>query len=331
MHYLAKPRRGFMLGKFLPPHKGHRFLGDFAQESCEELTILVGSLPSEPIPGELRYEWMKQMFPRANVVWCNEILPQSPEEDPENFWDIWRDVCQRYSGEDSFDVVFASETYGHRLAKELGARFVPVDMVRGAVPTSGTAVRTDPFGNWDFIPDEVKPYFTKRVCMFGVESTGKTTLALELAKEYKTIMIPEYGRTYTETFGADVGPDDLRYIVNGHLASVTAAKKNANKLVIEDTDPVMTACWSDMLIGRRDEWFEEYSDLADLYILTDIDIPWVDDGTRYFSNDADRRRFHEVCENELKRRGANYVTISGDRQTRFFDAVKAIDEAFFRR
>ena len=342
--FAKKPRLGFLLGKFLPPHQGHVFMCEFARQYCERLIILVATLPDEPIDGRLRYLWMKEMFPDCDVVWCNEILPQEPSdcETEEEFWEIWRsvsrDACRSVSiGQDGIggsiwsypDVVFASEEYGHRLAKELNAEFVPVDMKRTAREVSGTAIRNDPFGNWDYIPHVVRPHFVKRVTLFGPESTGKSVLATQLAKHYHTICAPEYGRTYTEVFGADVGPEDIQKIVRGHVASVAAAKRQANRILIEDTDPVMTAVWSDLLTGARHKWFNDFKDHADLYLLTDIDLPWVDDGTRYFKNDEERKHFFEVCEAELKSRGVNYVIIRGQGPDRLTAAINAIDEAFF--
>lgn len=342
MTYLKKPRRGFLLGKFLPPHAGHVFMCEFARQYCEHLTILVATLPDEPIPGELRYKWMKEMFPDCDVVWINYPMPQEPEgPDDDVFWDIWRDASRDalndtqtiedyvLRGGRYCDVVFASEPYGHRLAKELQARFVPVDMTRTAVAVSGTAIRNDPFANWDFIPHVVRPHFTKRVVLFGPESTGKSSLAGDLARHFKTICAPEYGRTYTEVFGPDVGPDDLEKIVMGHLASVKAAKRQANKILIEDTDPVMTAVWSDLLTGGRADWFETFDDYGDLYLLTDVDLPWVDDGTRYFRDEDKRRQFFEVCENELKRRGVKYAVIRGQGAERLANAIRAIKTEFF--
>ena len=320
---------------------GHQFFFDTAASYCEHLTIAVCTLESEPIPGKLRYEWVKQMAPvNSTVYWYKHDIQQEPNgEDDQAFWDAWKKVAQyamQETAEDQIgdwdnwtnpDVVFASEKYGHRLAKELwGARFVPVDISRTARQVSGTKVRTDPFAYWDYIPQPVRPYFTKRVCLFGPESTGKSTLALELGEHYKTVVVPEYGRTYTEAFGADVGPEDLQRIVQGHLATVAAAKRQANRILIEDTDPVMTAVWSDMLVGNRHPWFESFDDHADLYLLTDVDIPWEDDGTRYFKNDDDRRRFFDVCQRELEVRGVPYVRISGDRASRFTRATSAIEE-----
>jgi nicotinamide riboside kinase len=87
---------------------------------------------------------------------------------------------------------------------------------------------------------------------------------------------------------------------------------------------VLTAIWSDTLTGERDPWFAHFQDYPDLYLFCDIDIPWVDDGTRYFSDPADRRRFHQACERELVERKVSFVRISGDRDERLRSAVEAV-------
>jgi HTH-type transcriptional repressor of NAD biosynthesis genes len=340
--YLEKPALGFLLGKFLPPHKGHDYLIQFAKNYCKELIVAVCTLEREPIPGELRFEWVREMAGHGvTVIWVNENLPQYPEEAPDTFWDTWqrivRESCKKhfYTGQDGLggpywkypDVVFASEDYGHKLAEVCNARFVPVDPDRSVVPISATKIRSDPRKFWQYLPAPVRPYYAKRVCVFGPESTGKTTLAKQLAGHFRTAMVTEYGRTYTEAFGSDVGAQDLQYIVQGHLASVQAAKREASQcgFVIEDTDPVMTAVWSTMLTGQRDVWFDQYTDHADLYLLCDVDIPWVDDGTRYFKEEEDRKRFFQECKDELDRRGVEYRIISNPSAiVRFKSAVKHI-------
>jgi len=319
------PARGFVLGKFMPPHTGHVFLCDFARNACQSLTILVCSLPDDPIPGELRHLWMRELFPDCDVRWCAEILPQEPSDHPD-FWAIWSDVVARYGG--SPDVVFASEHYGLRLAAEVGAVFWPVDIGRLARPVSGTAVRADPFGRWEDIPSVVRPWFVRRICLFGPESTGKTTLAARLADRFETICVPEYGRTYTETFGVDLGPDDLLKIAQGQLAATRAASRQANRIQVEDTDPLLTAVWSDMLTGQRAAWFDTFNAFADLYLLCDTDAPWVDDGTRYFPGAEDRTRFSALCEAELRQRGVRHIVLRGDWAMREAAAVEAILTAF---
>lgn len=318
--------RGFVLGKFLPPHYGHVFLCDFARRYCGELTILVCTLDGDPISGDLRYGWMREMFPGCRVLHLTEDVPQDPADHPD-FWEIWRGIVKRFHPE-PVDFVFASEDYGHRLAQEAGARFVPVDIPREAVPVSGEAIRRDPFANWRFIPPPVRPWFVKKVCVFGPESTGKTTLACDLAARLDTIHVPEYGRVYTDAFGTDVGNDGLLAIARGHMAATAAAARRANRILVMDTDPVLTSVWSDMLTGGRDPWFEGFDDTADLYLLTGIDMDWEDDGTRYFPDGETRRCFHAACKAELERRGLAFAAIEGGRKERLARAVAAVEDAF---
>ncbi|WGM38000.1 AAA family ATPase [Caulobacter sp. NIBR1757] len=320
----GRPQRGFLLGKFMPPHAGHQYLCDFARAYCEHLTILVCSLDREPIPGHLRAAWMRELYPDCRVVHFSEDVPQEPQDHPD-FWDIWRGISKDAHPE-PVDVVFASEPYGARLAEELGARFVPVDPGRETQAISGTAVRAAPFRHWSMLPAPVRAWYTPRICLFGPESTGKTTLARRLADHFATVVAPEYGRTYTEVFGTEVNAEDLIHIAAGHQAGVAAAARAANRLLICDTDPVLTAVWSRMLVGRPLPQLEAFDDLCDLYLLTDIDAPWVDDGTRYFPQDDTRRRFFDLCRAELDRRGARYITLSGGWNDRFETAVAAIHE-----
>ena len=174
-----------ILGKFLPPHNGHVYLVNFALNFVEHLTVLVGTLKAEPIPGRLRYEWMREMFPEAEVIHFTAENPQEPHEHPD-FWQIWHDTIREVLPVGP-DYLFASDSYGTKLADILGARFIPVDLNRSLVPISGTAVRKNPLANWDYIPSCVRPYFVKKICIMGPESTGKSVLAARLAKHYGTV------------------------------------------------------------------------------------------------------------------------------------------------
>ena len=220
-----------------------------------------------------------------------------------------------------FDVVFgygsAADGPGRGLAARLGARFVPV-----AAPERLEAAAA----RLPILPPAPSPR-VPRVCLFGPESTGKSTLGRALAAHYDTVLAPEYGRLYTETFGQDCGPEDLERIVLGHLAGVRAAGRWAGRVLIEDTDPVLTALWSDVLTGARAPWFDRFTDTADLYLLTGVDVPWEADGVRYFPAEGERRRFHQLCRAELARRNLPFVEIVGDRPTRLAAATAAIDRA----
>jgi HTH-type transcriptional regulator, transcriptional repressor of NAD biosynthesis genes len=167
----------------------------------------------------------------------------------------------------------------------------------------------------------------KRVTLFGAESSGKTTLANELARHFQTVVAPEYGRLYTETHGQDASSaEDMLKIAKGHLAARAEAASRANRVLIEDTDPVLTAIWSDTLAGTRDPWFDRFTDYPDLYLFCDIDLPWVEDGTRYFRDPEDRRKFHLACERELEARRLPYVRIQGTPEVRRARAILAVED-----
>lgn len=323
---LTVARRGFVLGKFLPPHTGHEYLCEFASAHCDELTILVCSIERESIPGPLRHAWMAERFPHARVLHCAEEVPQTPEEHPD-FWPIWTDLVRRYHPE-PIDQVFASEDYGVELAHVLGARFVPVDPARTVQPVSGTDVRRSPWKKWDYIASPARGWFTRSVCLHGPESTGKSTLAGQLAAHYQTCIVPEFGRTYTEYFGTECTAGDIAAIARGQTAAISASRRFARGLLVSDTDAVLSAVWSDMLAGRRDPWFEGVFPTCDLYLLTDVDVPWVDDGTRYFNSTPERVQFFELCEAELKARALPYVRLSGSWDDRFDQAIQAIETQF---
>jgi len=148
---------GFLLGKFMPIHRGHMHLIDTAKCRVDHLTVLVCSLQREPIPGGLRCQWVRGLYPDVNVQHFAEDVPQYPEEHPD-FWSIWSGVIRRYVPVGP-DFVFTSEAYGDRLAEILGARHICVDLKREMFPVSGTAVRERPFDYWDFIPPPVQAYY----------------------------------------------------------------------------------------------------------------------------------------------------------------------------
>lgn len=315
--------RGFLLGTFMPPHNGHVMLCETARALVDQLTILVCWLPDDPIPGETRLAWMRELFPQCRIVGHGMPAPQEPHEHPD-FWPIWAGIA-REAHPEPIDIVFASESHGHRLADELGARFHPVDPGREAVPVSASAIRADPWAYWKHLPPPVRPHFAKTICLHGPESTGKSSLALRLARHLDTLFVPEYGRIWCEEMGTDLTMDDLLTIARTHDAMTQAALRQCNRRLILDTDPLMTAAWAEMLLKREDAWFDNWQGTADLYLLLDVDLPWIDDGTRFFGSTKARQRFFEISKAQLERRGVRWALISGSGEARFESALRAIE------
>ena len=276
---LQAVRRGLVLGKFLPYHAGHAHLIRTARSQVDVLTVLVCSIAREPIPGAIRFAWVAESHPDCRVVRVAEEGPQTPEEHPE-FWPIWTDIVRRHAG--AIDVVFTSEDYGDELARRLGARHVCVDLTRRTYPVSGTAIRRDPLRHWDSIPPVVRPSYVHRVAILGTESTGKTTLAQQLAKAFRTTWVPEYGRPYCEGRDPrDLTADDFDAIsrvrswrrIGGAVgpaacssATRTCARRRPGARSSSERGPR----------GCRERPRVQYGRALPL----DADVPWMNDGTR---------------------------------------------------
>lgn len=315
---------GMIVGKFMPPHRGHQHLIDYARRLTRRLTVLVCSLKSEPIPGHIRFEWMKELYPDLNIVHVTDENPSEPHEHP-RFWEIWIDTIRRRvpSGP---DAVFTSESYGDELARRLGARHVLVDSSRERVPVSATKIRANPFEHWQYMPDCVRPYFVKRVTIVGAESTGKTSLARNLAEHYKTVWVPEYAREYLDNKNAHCELSDITPIAKGQMQSESRLARRSNRVMFCDTDLMTTTVWSDHYFGQCPEWIKRAADGQnhDLYLLTDIDVPWVADPQR----DRPRMRdyFHDLFRRELESRQRRFAIINGSFDERFEKAIRAVDD-----
>lgn len=163
----------------------------------------------------------------------------------------------------------------------------------------------------------------KRICLTGVESTGKSTLAPVLAARFGGVVMPEYGRSWAETLGTDFTHQALRDIAIGHIAELEKLAAAAPSLIIEDTDIVMTSAWSHMLHGSRDPVLSAVPASADCYLLFAPDTPWIDDGTRQFGGNR-RARFHAIIAEEFALRAITPIIISGDWASRAAAAENAV-------
>lgn len=316
---------GLILGKFLPPHRGHLFLIDFARHYVDQLTVLVCSIEREPIPGNLRYRWMCEACPNVNVVHITDELPQEPADHPD-FWTLWHNRI-RQAMPTGPDFVFASEDYGWKLADVLDSQYIPVDHARTIVPVSGTHIRKDPMRYWHALPECVRPHFLKRICLFGPESTGKSTLSKQLAIHYNTVYAWEYARPLLDFNNGVATPTDIPKIARGQMATEDALATQANRILFCDTDLITTLIWSDILFDNCPSWIVEEANRRqyDLYLLMDVDMPWTNDGQRFLGDADQRRSFFDRCRYELESRKRPYVVIRGGWDTRMKQAIKAID------
>jgi NadR type nicotinamide-nucleotide adenylyltransferase len=317
-------RRGLIVGKFYPPHRGHRHLIDTARAQVDELFVVCCGREGELPAGELRAAWLREMHPDVRVLYLDDAHDVRDTR-------VWADNCVRLLGR-APDAVFTSEEYGEEFARHLGCRHVQVDRARAAVPVSGTRVRADPLGCWEFLEPPARGFYAVRVCVVGAESTGKTTLAQDLARHFGTVWVPEYGREYSERKlaaegGYDFRPEEFTHIAARQCELEDEAARRADKILICDTDAFTTGVWHRRYIGARSPEVEELvarRRRPDLYLLTDIRTPFVQDGTR--DGEHVREWMHEIFVEELRAGGIPCRPVSGTRGERLRQSVGYIGE-----
>lgn len=317
-------KNGFLLGKFMPFHRGHEFLIRTARQQVERLTVLVCSVEREPIPGWLRYHWVKNTFPDLDVRHVTDENPQAPE-DHRFSWEIWCDTIRRNTPPDT-EVVFSSEPYGDELAKRLGIRHILIDLERSTVPISATMIRANPMLHWDFIPEMVRPHYTRRIALVGPESCGKSYLAEKLATHFQTVFVEEYGRSYCEKFGTALNELDFAHIAGGQLYREDEMARRANRLLFCDTELLVTQIWSEVYFkGACQPWILWANHLRryTLFMLLTPDIPWEADGTREYAHT--RAWQFERLRQELESRNLPYVVVHGGFEERTSGAIEAVE------
>ena len=165
---------------------------------------------------------------------------------------------------------------------------------------------------------------TRRICLHGPESTGKSTLGTRLAAHLGCEVVPEYGRAYCEAHGTDIAMAELVHIAQTQDTMNRAAAAREGNIVLFDTDPLITAVWAEMMFVQRDPWFGAFTGYADFYLLLDIDLPFINDGLRVYAGANERQRFFDLCKAELDQRGVRYALIRGEGEARFAAALAAI-------
>lgn len=331
-----KKTTGFVIGKFMPLHKGHTYLIDFAKNIVDELTVLVDNLPDNVDTMTLndRYNIVKKTYPDLNIKKIDQVTFQEPE-DSENFWEFWKETIIRNVGYKP-DYIIGSMDYIKKLAEVLDCEYIMVDKERIHLPISATLIR-NAYNNYylgldtelkkvyKFIPPETIAHFSRDVYIVGGESTGKTTLAKKIAEKMNTIYVPEYATYYIKEHGKLLKKQDFINILLGQLASQRTLIKESFVYSIHDTDLITTKIWyrkffGDDNLGFFDDYIKKQRD--GLYLILDNSISWKDDEHRYFPTDSDRDWFYEQFIIELQYYNKKYIVVN-DRNENIIGKIKS--------
>ena len=264
---------------------------------------------------------MENLFPKAVVIVVNNGDQPLASDSPE-----WAPIIRGFHPE-TIDRVIGSEEYIVKLAGALNAQHFILDPMWMAYPANSVEVREDPFSHWESIPGYVRPYFQKRLTMVGPESTGKSYMADLLAQKFGGPYVPEYGRPY-EKFRApgDYRAEELHFIVDGHVAHRRTLSMKAGPILFEDTDPLLTAVWAEMLLGHSLPDLEARIELPDHYLLLDANAPWEEDPLRYYGKQDQRQKFFTKIKTKLDAFNASYTLITGDWAEREAQAIAVVEE-----
>ena len=167
---------------------------------------------------------------------------------------------------------------------------------------------------------------TRRIAITGPESTGKTTLAMQLAELYDTVYVPEYAREYLDKNGTEYTYDDVLKMAKGQIELERQMLAKAGDILFADTEIINYKVWLEFRGWEVPRWLTDHisGNAFHLYLLTDIDLPRVADGQR--TNPHDREMIFHRFEEELERADANYGIVSGTGALRIDNAISTIEE-----
>ncbi len=324
-------------GCFNPIHLGHVDCILQAANQCEELYIILSvSTKLREIDYRIRYRWLYQLTEHIGNVKililednCNaksEYTPEAAKADCEYI---------KATIDKPVDAVFCGSDYGKD--SFWGVCYPESEFV--SFPRNemnSTDIRKNPYRHWDWIPTVARPYFVKKVLLIGGESTGKSTLTVNLANRFNTNYIDEAGREISMRSGDDrlMLQQDYTEILLTHKMNEIEAMKSSNKVLFIDTDALITRFYLEFLDKETSEKNTVLADAVDginsydLILFLEPDVKFVQDGGRSEEIHSDRVKYSEQIKDIFRAHSRNFICISGDYQTRYLTAIKEVEKLF---
>ncbi len=181
----------------------------------------------------------------------------------------------------------------------------------------------------------------KKIVIIGPESTGKSTLCEKLAAHYQTVWVKEYAREYLLKNGTDYSFENLLDIAKGQLAgeelavqgtkytgSTNPKQKTENrKPVFIDTDMYVMKVWCEFVFGKCHHWILNriVERKYDLYLLCNIDTPWVKDELREYPDLVTRQQLYLHYKDIMVNQDVLWIDISGNYEERLQKAIAGVE------
>jgi NadR type nicotinamide-nucleotide adenylyltransferase len=168
--------------------------------------------------------------------------------------------------------------------------------------------------------------------IIGPESTGKSTLCEKLAQYFNSEWCPEFARGYLLEHRNPYSFDDLLTIAKGQLNledqyANRAIEKNKNPLLFVDTDMYVMKVWCEFVFNNCHPWIlEQIAERSyDLYLLCNVDLPWVKDELREYPDLETREKLYHIYKDIMVNQAVPWVDISGNYEERTEKAIKAVE------
>jgi NadR type nicotinamide-nucleotide adenylyltransferase len=176
-----------------------------------------------------------------------------------------------------------------------------------------------------------------KIVAIGPESTGKSSLCQSLANHFDATWCPEYAREYLLAHGTKYSFDDLLVIAKGQLAlekeyikkSVSHweehGKKTPKPLLFVDTDMYVMKVWCEYVFGKCHQFILDQivESKCDLYLLCNVDLPWVKDELREYPDLRSREELYHIYHDILINQQVPWVQVKGNFEERTRQAVQA--------